>query len=279
MLFLTHETMLESFDENKLVSLSNFESHFKKTSMAKIICRLINDLEPLKRSSQSLTWVYLSNRAKWCKFRWRQVRLYWSQLCCRWEKERKTSETCYYGKNLPWWPLYFCTDQKHPFFTHEMKRRMSFSIQNKTLWSNENRIVRIFRRIRIPHDHLLLDSALNIGPLMSRWEFDKFNRALLADAGHLVFLLFIVTAPAKPARVWFNTIALTNTYCWSTGVGQHCSYFNNFSISCSQLQTHVAHVCKNNCCGSSQAKGTFNPVMSLGVHHGRQIVMSTHFAR
>jgi hypothetical protein len=27
----------------------------------------------------------------------------------------------------------------------------------------------------LPHDHLLLDSAPNIGPLISRWELDKFK--------------------------------------------------------------------------------------------------------
>ncbi len=27
----------------------------------------------------------------------------------------------------------------------------------------------------VPYDHLLLDSAPNIGPLMSRWELDKFK--------------------------------------------------------------------------------------------------------
>ncbi len=27
----------------------------------------------------------------------------------------------------------------------------------------------------LPHDHLLLDSSLNIGPLISRWELGKFK--------------------------------------------------------------------------------------------------------
>jgi hypothetical protein len=30
----------------------------------------------------------------------------------------------------------------------------------------------------LPHDHLLLDSAPNIGPLISRWELDKFKNCL-----------------------------------------------------------------------------------------------------
>ncbi len=29
--------------------------------------------------------------------------------------------------------------------------------------------------LEIPHDHLLLDSVLNIGPLISSWELDKFK--------------------------------------------------------------------------------------------------------
>jgi hypothetical protein len=28
---------------------------------------------------------------------------------------------------------------------------------------------------QVPHNHLLLDSAPNIGPLISRWELDKFK--------------------------------------------------------------------------------------------------------
>jgi hypothetical protein len=27
----------------------------------------------------------------------------------------------------------------------------------------------------VPHDHLLLDRSLNSGPLISRWELDKFK--------------------------------------------------------------------------------------------------------
>jgi hypothetical protein len=30
-------------------------------------------------------------------------------------------------------------------------------------------------RALLPHDHLLLDSALNLGPLVSRWEINKFE--------------------------------------------------------------------------------------------------------
>jgi hypothetical protein len=30
---------------------------------------------------------------------------------------------------------------------------------------------------KLPHDHLLLDSASNIGPLLSCWELDKFKNS------------------------------------------------------------------------------------------------------
>jgi hypothetical protein len=35
--------------------------------------------------------------------------------------------------------------------------------------------VRMKWRMILPHDHVLLDSAPNIGPLTSRWELDKFK--------------------------------------------------------------------------------------------------------
>jgi hypothetical protein len=31
----------------------------------------------------------------------------------------------------------------------------------------------------VPHDHLLLDSALNLGPLISCWEINKLKKLLI----------------------------------------------------------------------------------------------------
>ncbi len=40
-----------------------------------------------------------------------------------------------------------------------------------------------------PHDHLLLDSAPNTGPLISRWELDKFkNNSKIAETKALELL-------------------------------------------------------------------------------------------
>jgi hypothetical protein len=33
-------------------------------------------------------------------------------------------------------------------------------------------------RVHLPPDHLLLDSAPNLGPLISRWEINKFENCL-----------------------------------------------------------------------------------------------------
>ncbi len=39
-------------------------------------------------------------------------------------------------------------------------------------WEHNN----IYMILIVPLDHLLLDKAANIGPLISRWELDKFRK-------------------------------------------------------------------------------------------------------
>jgi hypothetical protein len=44
--------------------------------------------------------------------------------------------------------------------------------------------------IQLPPDHLLLDSAPNIGSLISRWELDKFSETKALEPFKILTLLY-----------------------------------------------------------------------------------------
>jgi hypothetical protein len=89
-----------------------------------------------------------------------------------------------WGWNPTWYLVYFMRNNLRIFQTFFLKYILYpveplQSIKNEklerkrekhvcsTLWSSYSQ--------GLPHDHLLLDSAPNIGPLISRWELDKYK--------------------------------------------------------------------------------------------------------
>ncbi len=59
------------------------------------------------------------------------------------------------------------------------------------LWNASCIHAKLVEPRRVPADHLLLDSALNLGPLISRWEINKFENCSYKSVRILEVLKFL----------------------------------------------------------------------------------------